>query len=929
MKTSYFLVLWGAMALSMISCKQQSMQEFTLSGEWTVALDSLDQGITDNWYKKSFSDRITLPGTLCEGGYGTPCQLKPTMEKETFSNLKRKYDYIGAAWYQKECVIPKKWEGKDIFLTLERVLWNSQIWVDGTPVEGFGESLSTAHSFDLSKYLVPGAHTITIRIDNRKQYDMSFNDFAHAYTNETQTMWNGILGQMTLTAKEKVRVEELQLIPDVDHQAVKVVVKVAGSGLSSLAKKTLRFTVKDPKGNNLPEKEVALNGPETTFVYPINSPMLWDEFHPDLYEATVTVESGKKKDSRSETFGMRKLTNENALLQINGRRLFLRGTLECCIFPLTGYPPTDHAGWQKVFQAARDYGLNHLRFHSWCPPKAAFEVADRMGFYLQIELPLWALNVGEDPKTVEFLYAEAARIIKEYGNHPSFCFWSLGNELQGDFAILDDLLATIRKQDSRHLYMTTTFTFQKDHGSWPEPHDDFWVTQWTKKGWVRGQGIFDDQPVCFDNDYSSAIEDLPAPLITHEIGQYSVFPNLKEIEKYTGNLIPLNFQAVTLDLEKKGLLHLKDEYLMSSGKLATLLYKEEIERALRTPGFSGFQLLDLHDFPGQSTALVGVIDAFWESKGLITPEQFREFCAPVVPLARFKKATYMNGETFEARFEVANFSDGQLSSIQPEWMLQNSKGVIIAQGSLRTQDVPVGNAFQLGSVSVPLTSISVADQLTLSVQLAGTSYRNSWSIWVYPEELPEAGREVLYTRSFAEAGKALSEGKKVLLNPEKEEINGVEGKFVQVFWSPVHFPNQPGTMGILCDPLHPALAEFPTEMHSNWQWWDICKNATTMQLDSLDANVQPILRMVDNFYKNRNLGLVLEAKTGNGRLLICSSDLMKSLDTRPVARQLRYSLLKYMESDSFNPVQEISFEQIREVLHNAERTKEVKKSIYE
>lgn len=918
MRISKLLIAWGIIALFVTSCKQ-SMQEIDLSGEWEVTLDSLSE----------HGERILLPGTLCDAGIGTPCTLEPAMEKEIFLNLKRKFDYVGPAWYTKDVFVPEDWKEKEILLTLERVIWNSQVWINGNKVEGGNESLTTPHYFELSKHLEPGQNNrITVRIDNRKQHDISVRNLAHAYTNDTQTMWNGMLGRMTLTAKDKVQIEELRLTPDIDKQTVSVTVKIKNSASPTTAGRLL-FSAKTPKGNRLPAKEVQIEGNETTFDYPIHDPMLWDEFSPNIYEATATLEAGGITDVKNETFGMRKLTNKDALLQINHRRLFLRGTLECCIFPLKGYPPMDEAGWEKVFGAAREYGMNHIRFHSWCPPEAAFRVADKMGFYLQVELPLWELNVGEDPATVDFLYAEAANIMKEYGNHPSFCFWSLGNELEGDFEVLNNLLTSIKQQDSRHLYMTTSFTFQKGHGSWPEANDDFWVTQWTKNGWVRGQGIFDDQPASFDKDFSSAIGGLPVPLITHEIGQYSVFPNLKEIDKYTGNLMPLNFMAVAADLEKKGRLHLAEGNLMASGKLAAILYKEEIERALKTPGFSGFQLLDLHDFPGQGTALVGLIDAFWESKGLITPEEFRRFCSPVVPLARFAKATYMNNETFKAQLEAANFSDKELNDVLPEWMLSDSEGNIIAQGELDKQTVPIGNAIKLGDISAALSPVSAAGQLTLSVQFAGSDYRNSWNIWVYPQEVPEAGREVLYTRSFAEAEKALKQGKKVLLNPEKEEINGLEGKFVQVFWSPVHFPNQPGTMGILCDPAHPALTHFPTEMHSNWQWWDVCKNATTMDLDSLKNNLQPIVRMVDNFYKNRNLGLLFEAKAGDGKLLVCSSDLTKALESRPVARQLRYSLLRYMESDRFNPQEEVSFEKIKKVLHNEGRRKEEKKSIYE
>lgn len=924
MKIYRLFIVLSIIALFAASCKK-AVNEINLAGQWEVILDSLDQGIDAKWYSQAFAGHITLPGTLCDAGYGTPCTLEPAMEKEIFLNLKAKYEYIGPAWYRKEVMIPQDWEDKNILLTLERVIWNSRVWINGKRVEGYNESLSTPHYFQLEDYLIPGQkNSIAIRVDNRKQHDISIRNLAHAYTNDTQTLWNGILGRITLTAKEKISIEELRLTPDVDNGKVNVVVRT-----SSPVSGKIVLAVNDPEGRPLPDREVPIEGDEVAFDYPVNEPLLWDEFNPNTYQVVATLKTDELTDSRQEVFGMRKLTNKDALLQINDRRLFLRGTLECAIFPLKGYPPTNKDGWEKVFGAARDYGLNHIRFHSWCPPKAAFEVADEMGFYLQVELPLWTLNVGEDEATVEFLYDEADRIRKEYGNHPSFCFWSLGNELQGDFEVMDKLLTSIKEQDRRHLYMTTSFTFEQGHGSWPEPNDDFWVTQWTKNGWVRGQGIFDDQPARFNKDYSGAIEGLPVPIITHEIGQYSVFPNLKEIDKYTGNLMPLNFKAVADDLEKKGRLQLADDYLVASGKLAVILYKEEIERAFKTPGFSGFQLLDLHDFPGQGTALVGIIDAFWESKGLIAPDEFRQFCSPIVPLARFEKATYTNNEIFKAQIEVANFSDETLEDIQPLWSLSRTDGTLVAQGELNRQDISLGNGLILGNISVPLFSVYEAGKLVLAVQFKDTAYRNSWDIWVYPETIPEMKDDVLYTRDFEEARKALEQGRKVLLNPVKEEIKGLEGKFVQVFWSPVHFPNQPGTMGILCDPAHPALAYFPTEMHSNWQWWDICKNATTIELDSLKNNLQPIVRMVDNFYKNRNLGLLFEAKVGEGKLLFCSSDLADNLDSRPVARQLRYSLMEYMHSVQFVPSEEVPFERIMGSLRDSTPRKEVKKSIYD
>ena len=919
--------------LMLLTSCQKPSSEISLAGKWQFAMDSTDVGITEKWFERSFADKIQLPGTTDEAGYGIPNTLPPSVEKPQILHLTRKNSYVGPAWYSREVSIPSDWEGKSIELKLERVIWQTSVWVDDNPVQGSCESLISPHRFDLTGYLTPGKHKLTIRVDNRKQHDITVNDMAHAYTNETQIMWNGIIGDISLIAKEALSIEDLQVYPDVSGKQIRIKGKVSNTGeategslsvkvenqKSGLVVSAIKQKVDFQSGENLVNLTCSMG----------DSIEMWNEFNPVLYKVDLKVEAGSVKTERSTKFGMREFSRNQSDLLLNGNKVFLRGTLECCIFPLTGRPPMEPEGWKKVFLTAREWGLNHLRFHSWCPPEAAFQVADSLGFYLQVELPLWSVKVGEDSHTNDFLYAEADRILAEYGNHPSFCFFSLGNELQPDFEFLSRLLKHTKEQDPRHLYTTTSFTFERGHGDWPEPDDDFFITQWTKKGWVRGQGVFDSQSPSFDKDYIASVEGMNVPLVTHEIGQYSVFPNLKEIDKYTGVLDPLNFKGVKQELEKKGLLDKADDYLKASGYLAAILYKEEIERAMKTAGCSGFQLLDLHDFPGQGTALVGIIDAFWESKGLITPEEFRNFCSPVVPLARFEKATYVNNETFKAQFEAANFSDKVLSDIQPEWRLSDSKGTVIAQGNLDKQEIPVGNAFNLGSISVPLESISVADQLTLSIRFTGTQYQNSWNVWVYPQEVPEVGKEIFYTRSFADAEKALSQGKKVLLNPEKEEINGLEGKFVQVFWSPVHFPNQPGTMGILCDPAHPALVDFPTEMHSNWQWWDICKNATTMELDSLKNNMQPIVRMVDNFYKNRNLGLLFEVKAGDGKLLVCSSDLAKNLNTRPVARQLRYSLLKYMESDKFNPQEEVAFKQIKQVLHNVNRTKEVKKSIYE
>jgi hypothetical protein len=870
-------------------------QTLSLAGKWQYRLDPEDKGIAEAWFNQRFDRSLQLPGTLDDAGIGKATELTPdSLNKEILLMLTRKHAYIGPAWYAKEVTIPASWRDKSIRLTLERVLWNTRVWVDGQEC-GADESLIAPHRFSASAMLTPGKHRLVIRIDNRKRYDMSTRDMAHAYTNGTQIIWNGVIGKLQLEARDKVHIEQVQAYPDVAKRSVRVRVHVnneSGSGANGsvvigAGGKTASLETAFPAGISTHELQLQFGEGMKT----------WDEFHPHLYRLSANVKAGALKDAASVTFGMRNVTNKHAQLQVNGRRIFLRGTLECNIFPLTGHPPMDRKGWQKVFTSAKAYGLNHLRFHSWCPPSAAFEVADSMGFYLQVELPFWNKNAGKDPGMNAWLEKEAARISAEYGNHPSFCFWSMGNELEGDFNWLEYMVGSLKKSDPRHLYTTTTFSFQRGHGKWPEPGDDFYITQYTRKGWVRGQGIFNSIPPSFATDYTKETDSLPVPLITHEIGQYSVFPNLQEIKKYTGVLEPLNFLAIKKDMERKGLLSLAPQYLQASGKFAANLYKEEIERALKTRNFSGFQLLDLHDFPGQGTALIGILDAFWDSKGLVTPEQHRMYCSPIVPLLRFEKATYTNNETFTATAEAANFSENAIS-VTPEWSVKNKKGVVIAAGKLASEEIPLGNGHTLGNISVPLQQIKTASELTITLRIG--QHHNEWRIWVYPAETPAHFSSVHYTRSLPEAMQWLNEGRTVLLNPDTASLKGVEGRFAPVFWSPVHFPSQPGTMGILCNPQHPALAAFPTAFYSDWQWWDLITSSKTMVIDSLPA-LTPIVRVMDNFFKNRKMANVLEARVGKGKLIFTSLDLHRDLDQRPAARQLRYSLEKYMAGKAFKP----------------------------
>ena len=889
MRISKFLIAWGIIALLMTSCKQV-VREIDLSGEWEVALDSMDKGISGKWYMESFPDKITLPGTLCDAGYGTPCTLEPTMDKEIFLNLKRKFDYLGPVWYKKECFIPAEWNEKDVFLTLERVIWNSQVWINGTKVEGFNESLTTPHYFNLSKYLVPGENNkIVIRIDNRRQYDISVKNLAHAYTNDTQTMWNGILGKIALTAKDKVQIEELRLTPDIDNQTVNVSVKIGSNGSSPVSGKLL-FAVKDPKGNKLADKEVQVNNTEITFTYPINNPMLWDEFTPNIYEATATLETEGMTDSKCEIFGMRKLTNQNALLQINNRRLFLRGTLECCIFPLKGYPPMDEAGWKKVFSAARDYGMNHLRFHSWCPPAAAFRMADKLGVYLEVEMPMWGKDAQPDEKRWNFFRRELRGILKEYGNHPSFILYCNGNEITGDFSFIEELTATARQLDNRRLYSGSTARTRVKS-------DQFYITHQTTKGHMA---IYEGRP--YTNWDKNKELGVGLPIISHESGQRCIYPNFEEIKNFTGPVQARNFEIFRELLDKNHMLDQAHDFFRASGALTAIEYKDVIEAQLRTYLKGGFQLLSLNDFTGQGYAPVGILDPFWNTKGLITPEKWREFCAPTVVLLRFDKRALYNDEVFEGKAEIYNYGPTLLKNAKINWSITDSNGKTLKSGKLKTQTVGKNGVFPLGSFSYALNNITEPQKLTVHLSVAHV--KNSWDIWVYPRHsnLMQSTSEVLYTTVFDEKAKQhLADGKKVVLCPKPSKVKGRKSVFHNHFWNPIMFKWPPMTIGCLIHDDQPIFEHFITSYHTDWQWWDILENAKVIEMKDAPAALRPFIQVIDHYDNNEKLGIGFEAKVKKGSLLVLAVDTQKNINERPATQQLLESIDRYVKSDKFAP----------------------------
>ncbi len=916
----YLLILLSFLALT--ACRQADNKQ-SLQGEWRFALDRNDRGLAEQWYTRSLTDTIHLPGSLQEQGYGDEVGIEtpwtgqivdkswydsPLYEKFRQSgNIKVPFwlnpdrHYVGVAWYQKEIDIPASWNGSPVQLELERTHWETTLFLDGVEM-GKHESLSTPyrHTF---KELTPGKHTLTLRVDNRVNIEVGVN--AHSVSDHTQSNWNGVIGMISLTAKPSFYIDDIQIYPNIADKTIKVAVSLDGTTTTNDATLFLQVEKKDGGVVGKPHK-VTIN-PEAGMTQEITLSMgedalLWSEHSPNLYTLCAVVESDGKKEEQYRTFGLREFKANGTRFEVNGHPIFLRGTLECCIFPLTGYPATDRAYWTKIYNQCKAYGLNHVRFHSWCPPEAAFAVADSMGFYLQVECAGWA-TVGDGGYSDQWFREESDRILKEYGNHPSFCLMAYGNEPGGANQVkyLSELIDHWKSKDLRRAYTSS--------GGWPYVENaDYWNAPDPRiQGWGEGlRSIINAQPPRTDYDFAHIIRE-NMPTVSHEIGQWCVYPNLKEIDKYTGVLKAKNFEIFRETLKDHHMADLADAFLYASGRLQTLCYKADIEAALRTPGFAGFQLLDLHDFPGQGTALVGVLDPFWDEKGYVTGKEYSTFCNNTVPLIRFPKMVWLNNETLNVPIEIAHFGEKPLQAAHINWQISDRAGNKLAQGSF-TKDLPVTNCIPAGEIEYALSGIGEPSQLIVSVEVKETNSKNQWNIWVYPAK-QEAVEQLPYITSTLDnqTMARLDKGENVLLLltpgsilPEKG--GDIRVGFSSIFWNTAWTNKQPPhTLGILCDPAHPALAAFPTEGYSDYQWWDLVSNCNAMVLDDFPADYRPVVQLIDDWFTNRKLGILLEGKVGNGKLMVCSADLQKDLDKRPAARQLRQSILQYMASDRFNP----------------------------
>ncbi|WP_182954741.1 sugar-binding domain-containing protein [Pedobacter gandavensis] len=897
-----FLAVMGLLVIFIN--KGVAQEQFSLAGTWKFQLDEANHGEKDKWFEKELKESIALPGTTDQAKKGTK-----TVGAD-YGILSRAYKYIGPAWYSKTINIPVSWKNKEISLFLERVMWESKVWVDGrlmTTQDGLG----VPHLHTLGK-LTPGKHRLTIRINNELIHNIG--DKGHAYTEYTQSIWNGAVGKIELRTTASTAVADLQVYPDAEKREVK-----------------LKMTVKNPQQMKLNYRIIDLQTNQTVFskagalsaagsetqVLNLDFPIkLWDEFSPNRYRMEVKLAN---KNDKSVDFGFRSIGHTKSKVLINNQPVFMRGNLDCVHFPITGYPSCEVKDWERIFKVYKSYGLNHVRFHSWCPPEAAFEAADKLGIYIQAEaiwIDWWMTDppkdrpdmltkglppgLGKNPSADKYTKEELQRMLDAYGNHPSFTMMCIGNELgNSDFNEMAKWIEKLKTNDNRRLYAVSTARKIM-------PVDDYSATH----NIPNVGGTYGLQGGRSDYDLEKNYSKSNIPIFAHEVGQFPVYPLWSEIDKYTGVLKARNLEVCRASAIANGLENKDLAFHQASGAVQKILYKSLIENFYRTPSSGGFQLLSMQDYQGQGEALVGWLDAFYEDKGTTDTTYFKQYNNEVVPLARIKKFVWENTETFTAALEVANYGRGDLNTAL-DWKIIGANQQVLGQGTLPKTSIKRGEVKSFGSIEMALTQVAKATKAKLMISLPGTKFRNEWDLWIYNPatvQLVATGSDqalnsvVLETSVLDEnAMKALENGKTVILFAAKLGNSEVSRPlfFTPLFWSNVFFPGQENTtLGALINDQHPALKGFPTESFSDWQWESISKGRS-FKMKDWPENLNPIVQPISDFHLNEKLAAVFECKVGKGKLLVCGYDI--ETPKNPVAKQLKSSLLTYAAGPGFNP----------------------------
>lgn len=885
---------------------------FDLSGQWSARIPGSDPVMA------------VLPGTLDENHIGgkdalldderTGADGELRGEGEILTRLTRNYTYEGPAYFTRTVELDAL-DGARLFLDAERSRKLS-LRINGKDVpEHVRGSVSTAYSFEITDYVQVGTNEIELCSDN------SYTDWPHdaiayssAATDETQTNWSGIIGYLRLRRENADFISAVRVYPDGDR--INVVIEIdtlnGYSGVLNINSDALEQPFEIKSTATAGRSEVRVNGLELR-----DNIVHWDEGVGALYQLSVSSDDLDAYDVR---FGVRSFGDTDGRLAINGRPFFLRGEANCCEFPETGHMPMTVGEWKQVLSVFASYGVNCMRFHSHCPPDAAFTAADEMGIMMEPELSHWNPRTAfEDDVAYAYYRMELEQILRAYANHPSFVMLTLGNELwcgAKGYRRMADLMSMARNFDSTRMYAEGSNAFYGTRG--PHPESDFYTSsnyldemiRCTSSGMV---GVTNNRRPDTRVNFQQAIEYLRGaykkPVFGFEVGQYEVLPDFDEINDFHGVTRADNYDFMRRHMIESGFEDDWRKRINATGEMSLLGYRAEVEAVMRTPGMSGLALLGIQDFPGQGTALVGMLNSHLQPKlPFGAPERFHAFFTDALPLGLMDSYTYTAGQKLRIDAKMANYSRADISGVM---LISIKRGdTDVARRELKPRVYPAGELTKAGAVEFALDFVNAPERLDVVLSIAGRV--NTYPIWVYDTANVAVPDGVAVTASIDEACELLQNGGRVLLTPPSDEQhfpNSIAAQFTPDFWSVGTFSSQSGFNGCMIEENHPAFASFPTEYYANWQWWHMCRGRSMV----LPKGMKSIVTGLDSAVRMRNMGLLTELSVGNGRLMISSLGLGE-IQAEPEARALMQSILNYMATDAFSPTQVVDEKWLREMV---------------
>ncbi len=864
---------------------------------------------------------MTLPGTTAQQGIGTP----NTAREEGF--FTEKYPFSGRIWLKTTVrLTAAQARMPHCFLHLERTRM-TRLWVNGAEL-GSENSLCTPHFYDLSGRMTPVTELI-LCVQNFGYPTAG----GHMTSPDTQTNWIGVTGRIDLEFHENAYISELRAFPSAEKRRLTLTGHLSGGASAAV------LAVQPVGGHEVLARQtvnLSAGNFSVTVPLPVQLP-LWSDSAPNLLRVSLHLAN---RESAETVFGLRDFAACGDHFEINGVPVMLRGRHDALVFPRTGAAPTALEPWLERFREMKNWGLNHVRFHTCCPPDAAFLAADLTGFYLEPELPFWGTvdaPGGEKYSADEqaYLIREGLRICAAFGSHPSFCMFSLGNELWGSKERLGEIIDTLRDADPRPLYTQGSNNFQ--HMPVQIPQEDFWTGVRTGQGrLIRGSFADCDAPIGriqthapaadwnyeeyltesneTDADaekteisiqYGTGVRTVRAerqgalvptvPVVTHEIGQYGVFPDFQEIPFYQENAVveARSFEIFRERLEAAGMGGQAAQFFRCSGALSRDCYKAEIEAAMRSPHIAGFQLLDLQDFPGQGTALVGMLNADFQNKGLISPDVWRGFCGDLVPLAEFHCFVQTAGTSFPVRLSVR--SSREHVTAQP-YRLTVTCGTRILHDETRELPALTPGYHVLTDTEITLPA-DCTGRLLMTLTVPGEQVRNAWTLTAFPPVTPvKIPADMTVTKSREEALAALQSGRRVLLL--EQPADGIRGFYCADFWNYHMFriisesmgrQVPVGTMGLCTDTAHPAVRALFSAGYTEPQWYDMLTHADCAVLDGRE-DCELAVQMIDNTERCHRLGLLWEEDTPFGRMTVCTVRFDEIPDD-PAANALLHALL--------------------------------------